>query len=549
MKESLPAMTFREIGIINSALFLIVAILGSSPWYFLLLTVAQLVFVPLTLRLIMKNDNGWIHKSYLYIGTLAFIAIVLLQMTNETTWDLFLAMIYFIFTLMVAGYGISRFLNRGFSHLEEFSIDMGLIYLAIGGAWFVAHESNMETGFSPIITWLTGIHFHYAAFLLPIFVGFLGRLYKPKLYKLVGSVILIAPFIVAVGITFSTWLELLSVIIYIFGIYSIILLSFKVPFQHYIQKWLIRISFSALGVTIIFSLLYALGNLTGLYSVSIDFMLRFHGIINSILFALIGIIGWSIHLPLSKMKRLVFPISRIRGKGVIGEKILTEKTDDRIASSYKGLVDNMNVFEPDINADTLSPTIIDFYENTNQYRLFAEIKWKSWFKPFAGIYRLISRNVLQINLPLSSQRVEMTGDIFSVNDEVDGRSGARAWVRKIKGEVAFIAFYASHQEQGRTYMNIALPLPWSSMIGILELNQCGEELRLTSKKQQTIDADSGIYLAINKYLLRLPLEEQFHVEEVEEGVLKARHSMWIFSIPFLKIDYSIHHQNLEFGRE
>ncbi len=194
--------------------------------------------------------------------------------------------------------------------------------------------------------------------------------------------------------------------------------------------------------------------------------------------------------------------------------------------------------------NTLAPGIRDFYENTLDYRLYAEVQWKAWFKPFAAIYRLISSFVQQINLPLSSKRIEMTGDIVKINEDLDGRSNPRAWVRKINKKVTFIALYSWHQTKDRTYMNIALPLPWSSMIGILELNQIGNELQLSSKKQKE-HSDAGIYLAWNKHLLALPIEETFHVKETEDGRLYAEHHMWIFSIPFLKITYHIDHRDLK----
>lgn len=131
-----------------------------------------------------------------------------------------------------------------------------------------------------------------------------------------------------------------------------------------------------------------------------------------------------------------------------------------------------------------------------------------------------------------------------MKDDIDGRNGTRAWVRKINEETTFVALYSSHKDKGRTYMNIALPLPYSSMIGILELSQHGKSLRLCSTKQLSVDADSGIYLAFGKHLFRLPIEEQFNIAEIEEGILKAQHNMWIFSLPFLKIDYEIYHKNM-----
>ncbi|SEQ65172.1 YndJ-like protein [Virgibacillus subterraneus] len=526
-------MTFRNIGLCNILIVLVIAIIGPHPWYFMMLTVAQLIYLPLTLHLVMESDNGYIPRYLPYLAIPAFAAVIFLQITNDTAWDTIFAVIYFLFTLFIAGYGFSRFLHRGFIHLEEFLIDIGLIYIAIGGGWFVAYEANIDTGFSPMMTWLTGIHFHYSAFLLPVFTGLLGRLYKSALYRLAGIIVIVSPIIVALGITFSTSLELLSVIIYIIGIYGLVYISFKASIN-----WLNRASYAALGVAIIFSLVYAFGNVTGLYTVTINFMLLFHGVTNSILFAAAGIIGWYAQLPFTRMQRLSFPVSRIRGKGVIGEAILADRTDHK---TYKGLVDDMSVYEGDINTDTLSPDIIDFYENTNRYRLIAEVKWRAWFKPFAAVYRLISRYVRQVNLPFSSKKVEMSGNIFSVKDDADGRNEVRAWVRKINKETTFVALYSSHEELGRSYMNIALPLPYASMVGVLELTQYEEALQLSSTNK---DNNSGIYLTFGKYLFRLPIEEQFYVKEVETGILRAQHNMWIFSLPFLKINYDIYHQDL-----
>lgn len=89
-------------------------------------------------------------------------------------------------------------------------------------------------------------------------------------------------------------------------------------------------------------------------------------------------------------------------------------------------------------------------------------------------------------------------------------------------------------------MNIALPLPWSTMAGVLDLQQVDDELELTSKSNQASDA--GIYLAIHNYLPKLPIEEIFRVKQTNAGTLSANHTMWIFGVPFLKITYRIHHK-------
>lgn len=525
--------------VIHIFLFLIVVLIGNYPWYTLMLTAAQLVYLPLCLKLIV-NKQAKFYKIYTYVGWIAYLGIVVVYTVEQKNLDITAGFIWLIFTILIGCYGLARFLQRGFTKIEEFMIDMGLIYLPIGGAWFFAHLAAINTGFSPMITLLTAVHFHYASFLLPIFTGFLGRLVnKTKLYMAVCLIIIVSPILVAIGISFSIWIEVLSVLLYIIGIYGLVVLSFQAAFTVNLQKWLVRIAFFSLAITILVSLVYAFGNLVGL-PISIDFMLRSHGILNSIFFAFLGLIGWSLSIPPSKERTLPFPVSMIKGRGVIGKTVLAGIEDSTVV--YPGLVDKMEVFEPDINMATLAPAIIDFYENTQDYRLFASVKWQPWFKPFAFIYRGVSQYVKQINLPLSRKQVEMTGEIVPVQEILDGRRTPRAWVRKIENEVTFVALYSFHQTRESTYMNIALPLPGASMIGILELSQTGNQLQLTSKRQKTSDADSGIYLSRSNSLFKLPLEEVFRVAEVQEGILTAHHQMWIFSLPFLSIKYDIYHK-------
>lgn len=515
-------MTYKSIAISHTILFFIVAAFSEGPWYFLMLSVAQILFVPLVLKLVMK-DNRLIY----YFVAPAVIAVSILQITEDSRIDSLLALVYLLFTFVVAMYGFKRFMSRGFTHFEEFAIDMGMMYLFIGGLWFVTSVLEIDTGFTPILTWLTGIHFHYSSFLLPVFIGFLGRIYKPASYPWLAAIILISPLVVAIGITFSTTLEFISVLLYMIGIYGFIILAVKATYKTRYQKGLVITSFGALGVTILFSLLYATGNAFGVFGVTIDFMLKFHGFLNCFLFAFIGILGWSIWTPPSRYQKPQFPISKIKGKGTVGEKVLD---DHHINKNYTGLVDDMSIFG---DKETLPPMISHFYEQTMHYRLFSTVHWHAWFKPFAAIYRLFSSRVQQLNLPFTSREMEMTGDIVAIED---GRTNTRAWIRKIKTSTVFVALYSFHTRDEQAYMNISLPLPWSSMVGILVLQEQEGKLLLTSKS--ALGSDAGIYLAVREIIFKLPLEEQFLLEE-KNKILTAKHEMRIFSIPFLTINYRI----------
>lgn len=516
----------RKFVLIHFLLFIAIAFFSQNPWPYLLLTIAQIVYVPVILRILIKRGD-WFAKYYYYFAIPAYASVAVIQILSPE-WAAIPGIIYFAFTVMIALNGFSRFLRRGFTSLEEFSIDLGMMYIALGGGWYFAYVTDIDTGFTPLLTWLTGIHFHYSAFLLPIFIGLLGRLYKPRSYSVLTTLLLATPMVVAIGITFSRWIELFSVLLYIVGLAGMIAIAWRTDYPKRTQKWLVVTSFTSLGLTIVFSLLYVLGNGFGLTSITIDFMLRFHGILNCVVFALLGIAAWLLDAPTSNYKEPNFPISRVRGKQQV-ERL-------GVSGRHRGLVDDMKLYR----INKVAPAIIDFYENTIDYRLFATVHWQHWFKPFAILYSFISRRTEQINLPLYQKEVEMTGDIITLPHDVDGREDVRAWIRKVDERYAFIALYSRHRTiAGKEFMNIALPLPYSTMTGILELIERGNELQLTSRKTSP-DSDAGIYLTckLGKYT-KLPLEENFVVREEVNGMLTAKHEMWIFSIRFLTIDYRI----------
>ncbi|WP_223701231.1 YndJ family protein [Sutcliffiella deserti] len=515
MKVNLKHSLFSPITIMGIVLFTASSLKVDEP-YTLMLTAAQLIFVPLLLQLIIEPKI-----QYIIFTWIAMFSIFLLHITSSNTLQILLALIYLGFTFFVALHGFRRFFQRGFTNWAEISIDIGMIYLLVGGLWFFAYIAGIDTGFSPLITWLTAIHFHYSAFLFTISLGFFGRLHDSRLYRLIVPIILAGPLLVAIGITFLPVLELISVILYILAIYSLIVLAYRTPFNTRLQAILIRLSYSALGVTILFSLLYAANSVFAKWTVTIDFMMKFHGLLNCVVFGMLGVLGWTLAPPPTRQGFWSFPVSKVRGK--------FNKSGDQLS----GLVDDMSVF---VDTKVTSKAIVDFYEQTNQYRLFANVKWALWFKPFALGYKLISLRLQQLNLPLSSKSMEMTGKIYEVDSSLDGRNKPRAWVRRVKKNIVFVAIYSHHITEGRAYMNIALPLPFASMIGILQIDQTNESLILTSEGE----GETGIFLTVGKTLFKLPLSEQFFIEEIEEGSLSAVHKMRIFGIPFLQIDYQIH---------
>ena len=514
MLVNLRKNLFSPVLLLGMLLTAICTLFSKQPNDMMLLTIAQLLFVPAMLKMVVP-----LKKSEEVILVVMMIAVSMLHWWVEGAIAILLASIYVFYTAFVAWQGVKRFLQRGFTNLAEIAIDLGLVYLFVGGLWFFAYIAQIDTGFTPMITWLTAIHFHYSAFLFAISVGLFGRMHQSKWYNASVVILLAGPMLVAIGITFSTVIEMVSVVLYIFAIYCLFIVALKTKLPR-VQGYLLRISYGAVCVTIVWSLVYAFGNLTGTSIVGIPVMLKYHGFFNCLVFGGVGVMAWAIAIPTTKQQPFTFPVSKIRGKlRATGQ-------------AHPGLVDDLSQF---VDSSNLPQVISHFYEQTHTYTLTASVHWSTWFKPFAFLYQGISRWMQQLNLPFSSQPIEMTGKIVQVDEHVDGRIAPRAWIRKINEQTTFVAIYSQHTSGKTTYMNIALPLPFCTMMGVLYLYEQEGKLHLTSRQGD----DAGIYLAIGNFLFKLPLHEHFVIEAENNKTLTAIHKMHIFGLPFLQIDYKI----------
>ncbi|MGE6596886.1 YndJ family protein [Bacillus cereus] len=502
-----------------------------------------LLFIPMSFCIIdKKTRNGsyvFFYKFVSFLYPIAAISAMLAFVTNHY----FFALFWFVYTGIVALFGVSRLLERGWKPLEETAIDSAFMYLFLGGFWFFASVAKLSImHFSSDIVLLTAAHFHYSAFLLPLSAGLLGRKRErgSKLYDAIMFIIVISPMTVAIGITYSRVFEFFAVFIYLCAIYGYGIYVWRTKFNAISAKVLLVISSSALMVTIMFSLIYSYGNFKQVMTITIAQMVWIHGVVNGIGVALPAFLGWMIEKSIPNYKYYGKPMSHLKGSFTVGERFLHSQglVDNK---EYSGLVDKMSNFHRDTFDETEIPISINrFYEHTKEYHLQANIKWARWFRPFAFCYAKMSKRVAQIHLGIGGKWEAMQGSIVSVKDESDGRENVRAWIRKNgEGETIFVALYSKHVYKNETYMNIALPLPYSNMTGILKLANDANSLVITSKLRESCKGDEGIYLHTGYFTIRLPLAETFIIKEGTDQMLTANHRMWIFGVKFLEIDYEI----------
>ncbi|MBT2580611.1 YndJ family protein [Bacillus sp. ISL-8] len=502
-----------------------------------------LLFIPMSFCIIdKKKRNGsyvLFYKFVSFLYPIAAISAMLAFVTNH----FFFALLWFAYTGIVALFGVSRLLERGWKPIEETAIDSAFIYLFLGGFWFFASVAKVSImNFSSDIVLLTAAHFHYSAFLLPLSAGLIGRKRekRSKVYDAIMFIIVISPMTVAIGITYSRIFEFFAVFIYLCAIYGYGVYVWRTKFNTISAKVLLVLSSSTLMVTIMFSLIYSYGNFKQVMTITIAQMVWIHGVVNGIGVALPAFVGWMIEKSTPNYKYYGKPMSRLRGTATVGEAFLHNRNliDSK---EYKGLVDKMNDFHSEaFDMAKIPLSIIRFYENTKEYQLQSHIKWTRWFRPVAFCYEKMSKRVGQIHLGMGGKWETMHGSIIGIIDEKDGRENVRAWLRKNEaGESIFVALYSKHTHKNETYMNIGLPLPYSNMTGILKLYNDTNQLMITSKLRERRKGDEGIYLHTHFFTIRLPLAETFIIKEGTDQMLTANHRMWIFGVDFLEIDYEI----------
>jgi hypothetical protein len=209
------------IGFICYVIFLILEWPKLNPVESIIL-LSILLFIPMAFSIVDKRkrdgDELCCYKLAVFIYPIAAISAMLAFVTNHFLF----AIIWFIYTGIVALFGVSRLLERGWKPLEETAIDSGFMYLFLGGFWFFVSVANIPImQFSSDIVLLTAAHFHYSAFLLPLSAGLLGRKQqkKSKLYTIVMFIIIISPMTVAIGITYSRIFEFFAVLLYLISLY------------------------------------------------------------------------------------------------------------------------------------------------------------------------------------------------------------------------------------------------------------------------------------------------------------------------------------------
>jgi hypothetical protein len=236
---------------------------------------------------------------------------------------------------------------------------------------------------------------------------------------------------------------------------------------------------------------------------------------------------------------------------VIGDEWLVREATDRGAtlSDGGGLLDSFDAlasaaFDP----SRLSPTIVDFYEHTTDWRLDVWSQWSPAALPAGWLSSAVfAKRLQQLALPLRPLDVAhgMESRVVTVRS-ADGDQLGAAWRRTLRStrQVVYSGWYGTAQlPEARTpSIRVVFPLPNGSVSVFLEPSvDHNGSLILTSPMSRF--GDNGAYLIVRDAntaaVRRAPLAERFRVYVDDEGTLRADHFLNLWSIPTLRIHYRL----------
>jgi len=265
----------------------------------ILFLVAAVAVVPLALRLVPRTGDpaGRALGAARRLQPGAALAVVLSFLTRRGGAAAALAAPWLLLTLIVALHGFGR-LRRDRRTAAELAIDAGCLMLPVGGGWLVLSRLGATPlGFEEPLILLTAVHFHYAAFGTLVLTGMAGRAAgEGRLVRATTAGAIVAPPLLAAGITLSPRLELLAATILVISLSALAVLTLAgiAPRLPAAPRVLLTLSAVSLLAGMACAIAYAVGEFTGIGLISLGRMARIHGPLNGLGFVLAGLLGWTL---------------------------------------------------------------------------------------------------------------------------------------------------------------------------------------------------------------------------------------------------------------
>ncbi|MFC7322115.1 YndJ family protein [Halobacillus campisalis] len=537
-----PGLTMASAGVIIMFLWCVyieTTILDAA------LIFAFLILVPLLLEEIIQSPENnraeqWIWNvmiGYLPFSGAGMLAASLPPGQKAGSW----ALLWLFFTLLIAFGGLMRLLGRGWFPVHETIIDIGLIYIAAGGVWFVLASGGMQ----PYTSQIHAVHFHYAGFVLLVLIGLFGRwlsAYKKtgtgRPYHVLGIGLALGPLFILNG-SYQHFFGFLVTAGYVLLLVWLCLwwLWCSVEFKMW-PKMALRIASLLLILTMGLSIMYRLGLEVNTYWLGVGSMTKWHGTFNAFVFSWLAVAAWrSIH-PVKGYTYTNFPVSRLRirgssdhGSGWGGRHLYAEGLIHDL-SSYQSVR-----FDP----EGVQAEVRRFLEKTTDYKMGMTVRWRRGLNFIVVLIQRLRQRAGVNRIDLSSY-LEVEGEVVPVHEGKDGRKNVKAWVRKNidTNETMLTNYYSSHHHRGKTFINTAYPLPVGVITVVQILVNDGDGgLILSSSSKADRRGDEGVYLSFGNWTLRTFLCADFHVKTEHPGRLQGCYKIKLGRAALLNISYRI----------
>ncbi len=272
----------------------------SNDWHVRIIELASLVWLPLGISILEKKAyihfSKWLKDSILACALLLIVALE----QSENYFDYF-ALPYLFLTIFIAVNAIENWIFLP-KEISNTTLTLAQVLLLVGSSWTIAHCFDFQPfGFDKEIVTLTGVHFHYAGFLLLTFAGILTLYDEHFLSKIACQLLMLSVPLTAIGITTSHYthyflLESIAAVCVTLGAVCLVFSQlFSITKQT--RNW-VKISTFLFSITLLFSMslafLYAIRPWYSIDWLTIPYMKAIHGSCNGILVPVFGIlICWS----------------------------------------------------------------------------------------------------------------------------------------------------------------------------------------------------------------------------------------------------------------
>ncbi len=277
----------------------------AATWAVFLLCLAPLVIVPIALGLLAGEPAPPLARRCLGLaGFLQLPAAVLLAgsfFLSRGPLAALLAAPWLATTAAISAAGFAGLMSARFRPSPRTCIAAGQALLVVGGAWTLSDRLGFRPlDFDPLIVLLTGIHFHYAGFALPLATGLALRTVRDPLAPVAGLGVVLGVPLVAVGITaaqlgWGSSLECLAAWVMALGGASAAWLHLRLalePGRSPLVRALWALAALSLAASMALAAAYGSRAFAPLAGLDIPRMRVLHGTTNALGFAAASLCGW-----------------------------------------------------------------------------------------------------------------------------------------------------------------------------------------------------------------------------------------------------------------